>query len=229
MRSELPKVLAPLAGRPLLRYVVDALRAAGVKEIVLVVGYRADLVEQEFAGERDIHYAMQSEQLGTGHAVMMCRPQLERHRGPVAVVTGDSPMLQPSSLRTLLEAQARQQAACVLGTVFRDDPTGWGRIVRDASGEFAGIVEEKDATAAQRAIREVNPSTYVFDANELRRVLDELQNSNSQGEYYITDAPAILLAAGKKVLALDALQPCESLSINSPEDLQAVERAMRQR
>lgn len=227
MKSELPKVLVPVAGRPMVRYVIDALRAAGVDRIVVVVGYRADLVRAELAGLPGIEFADQTEQLGTGHAVMMCRDQLASHDGPVVVVAGDSPMLQADSIATLLAEATANRTACLLGTVRRNDPTGYGRILRNAAGDFTGIVEEKDATPEQRAIQEINVSTYVFNAKELLSALDELRADNSQREYYITDCPAILLSAGKPVAALDVLKPCEALSINSPEELAQVEVVMK--
>jgi bifunctional UDP-N-acetylglucosamine pyrophosphorylase/glucosamine-1-phosphate N-acetyltransferase/UDP-N-acetylglucosamine pyrophosphorylase len=226
MKSELPKVLVPVAGRPMVRYVIDALRAAGVERIVVVVGYRADLVRAELAGLPGIEFADQTEQLGTGHAVMMCRQQLASHEGPVVVVAGDSPMLQTDSVATLLAEARSRRTACLLGTVRRDDPTGYGRIIRSAAGDFTGIVEEKDATPEQRSINEINVSTYVFDAKELLAALDQLRADNSQREYYITDCPAILLDAGKQVSALNVLKPCEALSINSPEELAQVEKVM---
>jgi UDP-N-acetylglucosamine diphosphorylase/glucosamine-1-phosphate N-acetyltransferase len=228
MKSELPKVLVPVGGRPMIRYVFDALNYAGIERSVVVIGYRAELVRAEFEGEANVSFAEQREQLGTGHAVMMCREQLAAHWGPVLVVTGDSPMLQASSVGKLLEAFYEGGYACLLGTVESDDPTGYGRIVRDGGGEFTGIVEEKDATDAQRAIREINVSTYLFDAAELLAALDGLTDQNAQKEYYITDCPAILLAAGKKVAALKVLEPCEALSINSMEDLAIVEQELQQ-
>jgi bifunctional UDP-N-acetylglucosamine pyrophosphorylase/glucosamine-1-phosphate N-acetyltransferase len=226
MKSELPKVLVPVAGRPMVRYVIDALQTAGVERIVVVVGYRADLVRAELGGVPGIEFADQTEQLGTGHAVMMCRPQLAEHRGPVIIVAGDSPMLQSDSVAAVLAEFNHRNGACLLGTVERSDPAGYGRIVRDAAGKFTGIVEEKDATPEQRAIREINVSTYVFDAAELLAALDHLRADNSQREYYITDCPSHLLAAGKQVEALPVLKPCEALSINSPEELAAVEREL---
>jgi bifunctional UDP-N-acetylglucosamine pyrophosphorylase / glucosamine-1-phosphate N-acetyltransferase len=227
MKSDLPKVLVPLAGRPLLRYVIDALREAGVERIVVVVGYRADLVRLELAGEDGVEFADQTEQLGTGHAVMMCRDQLAARQGPVVIVAGDSPMLQASSVAALLDEFADRRPACLIGTVRRDDPTGYGRIVRDPAGNFTGIVEEKDATPDERVIREINVSTYVFDAQELLAALAQLRADNSQREYYITDCPAILMAAGKEVAALNVLQPVEALSVNNPEELAQVEAVMR--
>lgn len=226
MKSELPKVLVPVAGRPMIRYVVDALRTAGVERIVVVVGYRADLVRAELAGEPGVEFADQTEQLGTGHAVMMCRPQLADHHGSVFIVAGDSPLLQPQSVGKLLENFRIQNASCMLGTVDKTNPTGYGRILRDHAGKFVGIVEEKDSTPEQRSNREVNVSTYVFDSHDLLWALDQLTDNNAQREYYITDCPAILMAAGKSVTAEKVLQPCESLSINSMDELAIVETEM---
>ena len=223
MQSDLPKVLLRVCGRPMVQYVVDALREARVEKIVVVVGYKGVLVCQAFGGQTDVTFVEQTEQLGTGHAVMMCREQLAGHDGPVVIVTGDSPMLQVSSVQALLSEYEQSRPACLLGTAHRDDPTGLGRIVRDDAGQFTGIVEEKDATEAQRAITEVNMSTYVFDGPELLEALDGLTTDNAQAEYYITDCPSILLAAGKQVDALPALQPCEALSVNTLADLAVVE------
>lgn len=135
-------------------------------------------------------------------------------------------MLQSESVATLLTEFRRREASCLLGTACRDDPTGYGRIVRDAAGQFAGIVEEKDASAEQRSIREVNLSTYVFAADDLLWALDRLRADNAQGEYYITDCPGLLLAAGRRVEALAVLKPCEALSINNVEELSVVEREL---
>jgi len=226
MKSDLPKVLVPVKGRPMIRYVIDALKAAGVQRVVTVVGYREELVREELKDIPAVDFATQSEQLGTGHAVMMCREQLAKCHGPVIIVAGDSPMLQPKSVEALLSAYRENDASCILGTVKKQEPTGFGRVLRDEANKFVGIVEEKDATEEQRAIKEVNASTYLFDAEELLQSLDQLCDNNAQGEYYITDCPSILLSQGKSVLALPVLQQCEALSINSPDDLAAVEAAM---
>ncbi|MCH7751533.1 MAG: NTP transferase domain-containing protein [Planctomycetes bacterium] len=227
MKSQLPKVLLPVGGRPMVRYVLDALNSAGIQRTVVVVGYGAELVRAELDGQANVSFAVQRDQLGTGHAVMMCREQLAAQRGPVLIVAGDSPMLQASSVRKLLDAFHEGQYACLLGTVEREDPTGYGRIVRDGEGNFIGIVEEKDATDAQRAIREINVSIYVFDPAELLAALEKLTDQNAQGEYYITDCPAILMSAGKQVEALKVLEPCESLGINSMEELATVEKTLQ--
>lgn len=227
MKSDLPKVLAKAGGRAMVRYVVDALLEAGVAEVIVVVGYRAELVRAELAGIPQVSFAEQTEQLGTGHAVMMCREHLAGFAGPVIIVTGDSPLLQVSSVQALLAEQQRTGAACVLGTAYKDDPHGLGRIKRDAAGNFLGIVEQKDASAEEQAITEVNMSTYVFETPALLSALDQLTTTNAQAEYYITDCPTILLRAGRQVEALAALQPCEALSVNTVEDLAAVEVELR--
>lgn len=226
MKSELPKVLAPIHGRPMIRYVIDALNAAGIARVVVVVGYRGDLVQQELADVPGVVFAEQKEQLGTGHAVMMCRATLANHQGPVVVVAGDSPLLQSSSVAALLQAYEQDRCGCVLGTVHADDPSGLGRIVRDQDGEFVGIVEEKDATQQQKAIDEINMSTYLFDAQGLLSALERLRADNAQNEYYLTDCPAILREAGQRVLALAVLKPCEALGVNSTDDLAKVEAEM---
>jgi bifunctional UDP-N-acetylglucosamine pyrophosphorylase/glucosamine-1-phosphate N-acetyltransferase/UDP-N-acetylglucosamine pyrophosphorylase len=229
MASDLPKVLVPVCGRPMIRYVIDAVRAAGIRRNIAVVGYRSNLVREELAGEADIEFAEQTEQLGTGHAVMMCRRQLAELDGPVLILAGDSPLVQVSSLRALLVEFAKRRPACLLGTARKDDPTGLGRIVRDAAGRFEAIVEEKDATPEERQITEVNMSTYVFESAPLLAALEQLTADNVQGEYYLTDCPGVLKAAGHAVEALCVLQPCEALSINTVEELKAVEAEMKKK
>src|SRR4051794_35165867 len=140
MGSDLPKVLVPVSGRPMIRYVIDAVHGAGIKRILVVVGYRADLVRRELTGEEGLEFVVQSEQLGTGHAVKVCEERLQGHEGPVLILAGDSPMVQVSSLRSLLKEFSTRLRGCLLGTGTKDKPTGLGRIVRDSKGEFAGIV-----------------------------------------------------------------------------------------
>ncbi len=226
MKSELPKVLIEVCGRPMVEYVLTALDRAGVKQTLVVIGYRADLVRERLADWPGAAFIEQQQQLGTGHAVMMCREALTEHDGPVLVVAGDSPLMQSDSVAALLEEFHRSRPACILGTGYRDDPVGLGRIKRDANRRFLGIVEDKDADAAERQIREVNLSCYVFDAAALLMALGKLENRNAQGEYYLTDVPGILLRAGRDVRALDVLKPCEALSINTPQELSAVEAFM---
>jgi UDP-N-acetylglucosamine diphosphorylase/glucosamine-1-phosphate N-acetyltransferase len=227
MKSDLPKVLCPVLGRPMIEYVLDALEAAGVERVICVIGYRADDVRQALVNRKNLEFVLQTERLGTGHAVKMARESLQGVAGPVVIVAGDSPMLQSHSLQRLLASFAKDQPACLLGTLHKENPQGLGRIVRDSRGEFEKIVEEKDATDDQRQLTEVNMSTYVFAGPELLHALDLLKNENRQGEYYLTDCPAILLNEGKRVAALPVLDPCEALSINTPEELLIVEDALR--
>ena len=227
MASDLPKVLLSVCGRPMIRYVVDAVRAAGIERMMVVVGYRAELVRQELAGEPGVAFVEQTEQLGTGHAVMMCRDALSGHEGPVLILAGDSPLVQVASLRAIMAEFAARQPACMLGTATKPDPAGLGRIVRDENGDFRAVVEEKDASPSEQAITEVNMSTYVFQAGELLWALDQLTADNAQGEYYLTDCPGVLKKAGRAVVAANVLQPCEALSINTPAELAAVEEEMK--
>ena len=237
MRSDLPKVLAEAAGRPLVRWVLDALAAAGVTDRIVVVGYRADLVETALAGLAGVSFAVQREQRGTGDAVAAAASRvadavaadLPDTSRPVVIVCGDSPMLRPESVRGLLAEFGRRRAACLVGTAITADPAGLGRIVRDQRGRFERIVEERDATPAEREIREVNMSTYVFDARALLHALARLDTRNAAGEYYITDCPGSLLREGREVDAVACLDPSETLSVNTPEQLAAVGRALASR
>src|SRR5262245_6020941 len=199
MKSDLPKVLFPAAGRPLIEYVLDALAEAGIRRMVVVVGYRGDLVRQVLAGRAGVEFVEQSPQWGTGHAVMVCRQSLADHDGPILIMTGDTPLVQPATLKAMFAEFQRTRPACLMGTALKENPAGLGRVVRDERGDFLAIVEEKDATVPQKAIREVNMSYYLFNASDLWQALDRIRNDNSQGEYYITDCPGILKREGKDV------------------------------
>ncbi|GIW94096.1 MAG: UDP-N-acetylglucosamine pyrophosphorylase [Pirellulaceae bacterium] len=237
MKSDLPKVLVRCLGRPLVEYVLAALEQVGIRTILVVVGYRAQEVRAAIGERPGLVYVEQSPQLGTGHAVAVCREWLEKLAGPTLVLTGDSPMVQPSSLRKLLSyflqhrcrtGQSTGRLGCLMGTLYHPNPTGLGRIVRDpTTGEFLKIVEERDATDVERAIREVNMSTYVFDTQALLWALERLSADNRQKEYYLTDCPGLMRNAGWLVEALPVLEPCEALSVNTPEELAAVEAEMR--
>lgn len=226
MKSELPKVLFPVLGRPMIHWVLDALNSAGVSRSVVVVGYREDLVREELAQRDGIEFAVQAQQLGTGHAVQMCRPQIESQAAPVLVVAGDSPLIQSASIGRLIGEFDKGHYGCLLGTLMKDNPKGLGRIVRAADGAFSRIVEEKDASEAERQIREVNMSTYLFAKDSLLWALSQLGNHNAQGEFYLTDCPALLLNNGQQVDARPVLESCEALSINTIEELGTVEARM---
>jgi bifunctional UDP-N-acetylglucosamine pyrophosphorylase / glucosamine-1-phosphate N-acetyltransferase len=230
MKSDLPKVLFPVCGRPMVEYVLEALKTVGVRRVIVVVGYRGDLVRLALASwstaEFKVEFVEQSPQLGTGHAVMMCRPAAGNYVGQILILTGDSPLVQPASLLAMFAEFERTKPACLMGTAMKENPAGLGRVVRDAAGNFMAIVEEKDATPQQIAVREVNMSYYLFDSRELWHALDQVRNDNAQGEYYITDCPGILKAEGKDVRALCTLARCETLSVNTVDELAAVEKVL---
>ncbi len=228
MKSALPKVLHEVCGRPMVDYVLDAARAAGALRIVAVVGHRADLVQAHLSQYADVDFALQSEQKGTGHAVMMCRAALAAHDGPVLILAGDTPLLKRESLAKLLDAQGEKKAAAVIGTAVTPANQGLGRIVREASGNFVKIVEEKDANAAEKTIQEINTGCYAFDSQKLLAALDQIRPDNAQAEYYLTDCPKVLLQAGHPVVAMQAFEITEALGVNTRVQLAEVTQTIQQ-
>lgn len=229
MKSDLPKVLHPACGRPMVEHVLETARKAGASRLVVVVGHQAERVKEALRHHPDVEFALQTEQLGTGHAVMSCRSQLQEHNGPVLVLAGDTPLLRSGSLKKLLEEQRKAGAACVVGTAETDENEGLGRIVRGEQGEFLRIVEQKDATEAERAIREINTGCFAFHGPALLDALSQLRTNNQQGEYYLTDCAEILRKAGKTVTARCCFDIAEALGVNTPEQLAEVERVMHER
>lgn len=229
MKSDVPKVLHEICGRPMIEYVLDAARSAGVRRIVAVIGHQADLVRQALAGHADVEFALQTEQKGTGHAVMMCAEALAGHDGPVLVLAGDTPLLRSESLTGLLDELRRNEAACVIGTAVTEANQGLGRVVRDGRGNFVRIVEQKDATPEEAAIREINTGCYAFGGRELFDSLRRVQPNNRQGEYYLTDCPAILLADGKRVIASPQFDIVEAMGVNTRVQLAEVEQVLQSR
>jgi len=229
MKSARPKVLHELCGRPMVDYALDAAREAGAKRIIVVVGHGAADVQAALARQHDVEFAVQADQLGTGHAVQMCCDHLARHDGPVLVLAGDAPLVRGSSLRQLVENQAADQASCVLGTAVVQNPADLGRIVRDSHGEFVAIVEYKDATDEQRAIHEINPAYYVFHASDLVRALTQITPNNKQKQYLLTDCPAVLLREGKRVRALQVFDEEESYGVNSRAQLAQAHECLQRR
>jgi bifunctional UDP-N-acetylglucosamine pyrophosphorylase / glucosamine-1-phosphate N-acetyltransferase len=228
MKSLLPKVVHEICGRPMVEYVIDAARQAGVPRIVLVVGHGAETVRNLFSGQPGIEFALQAEQRGTGHAVMMSREHLAGVKGPVFVLNGDTPLLKSESLTGLLQDLIENRAACVIGSAVTDANEGLGRIVRDGSGGFLRIVEHKDATPAERAIREINTGCYAFDGPSLLWSLDQIQPNNVQKEYYLTDCPAALKAAGRTVVASPRFDLREAMGVNTRAQLAEIERSIQQ-
>lgn len=229
MKSDLVKVLHPVCERPMVQWVVEACRAAGCGRILLVIGYQGDRVRDAFAGQDDVEFVEQGEPLGTGHAVMQTQPALSGYDGDLLVLAGDGPLIRAQTLRQLVAAHRRAGAAATLATARIADPAGYGRIVRDAAGRFDRIVEDKDATAEQKRINEINPSYYCFDARQLLASLRRLTNANASGEYYLTDVCGILRGDGKRVEVIDAVSADEVHSINTAEQLEHVSSILAKR
>ncbi len=220
MHSDLPKVLHPLAGRPLLRHVIDTARLLEPRKLCVVIGHGAEAIRGRI-GDADLAWAMQERQLGTGHAVMQAMPQMEPG-GIVLILYGDVPLIAPGTLRLLVDASAGGKVALL--TQILEQPRGYGRIVRDAAGRVAGIVEEKDATEAQRAIQEVNTGILAVPRDRLEKWLAKLGNQNAQGEYYLTDIVAAAVAEGVAIEVRHPAAAHESLGVNSKVELATLER-----
>lgn len=230
MGGDLPKVVYEVAGKPMVWWVVQACKEAGAERCILVVGYKGELVRTALAGVEGVEFVEQTEQLGTAHAAQMAEPVFEGQPiGDVFVLAGDGPLIRGKTLSRLLEVHRRSRAAATLATSVIDDPTGYGRIVRDADGQFDAIVEQKDATDEQRAIQEVNPSYYCFRGEQMFKTIDQIGANNAQREYYITDAPGLLKRQGQQVTVVDTVPPEDVLSINNPDQLAEVDRLLRAR
>jgi bifunctional UDP-N-acetylglucosamine pyrophosphorylase/glucosamine-1-phosphate N-acetyltransferase len=229
MKSALPKVVHEICGRPMVEYVLDAVRKSGVKRSIVVVGHGAEVVRSLLSAESDVDFAVQSEQKGTGHAVMMCREHLGQHQGPVFVLAGDTPLLRSESLCGLMQDLTSNRAACVIGTAVTEANEGLGRIVRDASGEFLRIVEQKDASPEEQSITEVNTGCYAFDGPSLLWALDHIRPANKQNEYYLTDCAGVLREAGKRVMAAPRFDVQEAIGVNTRIQLADVERSIQKR
>jgi bifunctional UDP-N-acetylglucosamine pyrophosphorylase/glucosamine-1-phosphate N-acetyltransferase len=239
MQSDLPKVAHEVAGEPMVRWVVRACAQSGCTRIVVVVGYQQNVVREALADIQSeiapatVEFAVQNEQLGTGHAVIEAEPCFEAERSEpghgVLVLAGDGPLIRADTLAQIRERQESTGAVATMATSRIDDPTGYGRIVRDAGGAFVGIVEQKNATPEQLKINEINPSYYLFDCKAMFDALKRVERNPVSGEYYITDVPSLLLESGERVEVIEAVPPADVLSINTPEQLAEVDRIMRER
>ncbi|USG65903.1 bifunctional UDP-N-acetylglucosamine diphosphorylase/glucosamine-1-phosphate N-acetyltransferase GlmU [Brevibacillus ruminantium] len=227
MKSKLYKVLHPVCGKPMVQHVVDTLAAMKVEDVVVVVGHGADTVQATLGDT--VQYALQSEQLGTAHAVQQAEPLLQGKEGTTFILYGDVPLLSEETLTELLRFHEEQQAAATVLTAVLPDPTGYGRIVRNAAGEVLEIVEHKDASEEVRAIKEINTGIYCFDNQKLWSTLAQVKNDNVQGEYYVTDCVGILREAGEKVFAFEAADPDETMGVNDRAQLSEAEAYMRRR
>jgi len=227
MRSALPKALHLLAGKELIRHVLDAVKPLGPGKTAVVLGHQADRVREAMDGYA-VEIVHQAEQLGTGHAVRQAVDIIAAAEGPVVVLCADTPLLTPGTLISLIEAHSRAKAAVTVMTAMAEDPAGYGRVVRGKSGVMR-IVEEKDASAVQKKIREVNAGVYCFEKKFLLSALGGIKNSNAQGEYYLPDTIALARKKKLKVAAVLCPDADETMGINSRFDLSQAELVLQAR
>ena len=227
MKSDLAKVLHPLAGKPLIRYVLETITAAGIGRTVVVVGHQAADVEAACSGP-ELEFVRQEPQLGTGHAVQMAIPALAAG-GYCVVLAGDVPLLRPATLRRLIRKIQDKQAAAVVLTCVVPDAGEYGRIVKDEDGRVLRIVEAKDASPAERAIGEYNTGVFCFRTDLMIEALGNLKTDNVQGEYYLTDTVAWLVGRGHSVLAAATDDPGEVAGINTVAELSGAEEYLTRR
>lgn len=228
MKSDLVKVLHPVAGRPMLDYVLNLAEHAGTSRITVVIGHQAELVEARYAN-RGLTFVYQREQLGTGHAVLQAAGAFEGYRGTILILCGDVPLLQAATVRGLMDHHRSSGAAVTVLTTLLDDPSGYGRVVKDDGGNVLGIVEHRDATEAQRGIREINTGIYCAENPFLFEAVSEIGNDNAQREYYFTDIFAIARRRGVRTASVVAPDPGEVMGINSPEDLARATEIVQER
>lgn len=227
MRGTTPKVLLPLMKRPLLSYVLGAVRPLSPDKILVVVGNSGETVQHQF-GAPDITFVVQPAPQGTAHAVMVCREFLVRPEEEVMVLCGDVPLLTSTTLSRLVQIHRAEQAGLTLITAFLDNPQGYGRIVRNGTGGVSGIVEERDASAQVRAVKEINAGIYIFQTQSLLAALENISPSPVTQEYYLTDTIPRIATQGR-IVALTVENPEEILGVNTPEELLRVEAILKKR
>ena len=228
MHSDLAKVLHPVAGQPMLAWVLETLDRLGVGRVLVVVGHQRERVMSAFSGT-EVEWVVQAQQCGTGHALMMAAPALDGYEGTLLVVCGDTPLLRAGTLDQLLRDHAEAGASVTVLSMRLADPRGYGRIVRAAGGGIAAIVEERDATPEQRALDEVNSGIYAFQYPALAGALAQLTVHNAQGEYYLTDTVMLLQRSGHAAAVVCAEDARELLGVNTLEQLDEVDRLQVER
>lgn len=227
MKSKLYKVLHPVCGKPMIGHVVETLENVQVDRNVVVIGHGADAV-RAYLGDR-VEYALQEQQLGTGHAVGVAAPLLSDEEGTTIVICGDTPLVSAGSLDAMIRKHIDSDAACTIMTAVLPDPTGYGRVIRGADGKVDRIVEHRDADPNELEVREINTGTYIFDNRKLFESLQKVSNDNAQGEYYLTDVIGILTAAGETIEGWILEDRDESIGVNDRIALAEAEAIMRKR
>lgn len=227
MKSALPKVLHQVGGKPMVQHVISAATEAGAARNIVVIGFGAEKVRDCLGGQAE--YAVQEQQLGTGHAILQAKTLIGDFSGTILVLCGDTPLLRSETLKALFRTHCQNQAEATVLTARLPNPTGYGRVIRDDKGQVLKIVEQKDASPAELACDEVNTGIYCFQKAALFSALDQITCDNQQGEYYLTDVLGILAAAGNRVSAVPVEDNQEMLGINSRVQLAEAEKILRSR
>lgn len=228
LQSSLPKVLHPLAGRPLIEHLLQTVEALNPGHTLVVVGHQAGLVKSRLK-HRAVEFAEQVPQLGTGHAVQIARDWWSGKPGNLLILSGDVPLISAETLRKMIQAHDRTRASLTLLSTRLADPTGYGRVIRAEDGRVRGIVEQKEAGPSELPVKEVNTGLYCFRIADLSEVIDRLAPDNRQNEYYLTDCVGLLSRRGKPVEAVACNDWLEVAGINSPIDLARMEKVLRER
>ena len=239
MKSEKPKVVHEVLGKPMVYYSIEAARAAGCDKVCVIVGYKAEEVEKSIKDtyakldkteemQDVVSYALQTEQLGTGHAVR-CAKDFLGDEGQTMILFGDTPLITAETLKRLREYHTENKNTVTVLSAMVEDPTGYGRIIRDADGNFVKSVEHKDASEEERASHEINSGMYIFDTRELKEALEKIQPNNAQGEYYLPDTLTIIKDKGLKVDAFALSDPEDIMGVNDQEQLKSAAEIIRRR
>ncbi len=224
--NDMPKVLAELAGKPLIGHVLEQVLKIGSGKIVIVVGHYKEMVIDyvNTYSQQNIYYAIQQEQLGTGHAVKQTETYFENYGGDILILCGDVPLLQSNSIIDFLKEHTTKYADCTVLSTIMPNPSGYGRIIRNEKGQFLKIIEEKDASESEKLVNEINSGVYIVNSKLLFDSINELNNNNAQGEFYLTDIIQILVKKKHNVQAVVGPKFIELQGINSPEDLETAEK-----
>ncbi len=226
MESDLPKVIHTIDGKPMAEYVIEAVKEAGMEDICLIVGYKAEQVKEAITSK--VSFCLQEEQLGTGHAVK-CACDFIGTSGEVCVLCGDTPLITGETLKKAMEYHENSKNQMTVISAIMEDPTGYGRIIRDEQGEFLKNVEHKDATEEERQSKEVNSGMYIFSCKDLSYALTQINNDNAQGEYYLPDTLEIIRNKGGKVGAYVLEDATEMSGVNTKAQLEEATRIMHER
>jgi len=225
MRSDLAKVLHPVCGEPMVYYSVELARKIGSTMIVLVVGHQAEVIQEKMKDD-DLVYVLQQEQLGTGHAVLQAKDAFRRFDGDILILCGDVPLLSRKTVESLIHCHRENNAVVTVLTTLLDDPSGYGRIVKEKGGQIVKIVEHKDATDEEKRIREINSGIYCVDCSFLFHAVSRIRNENAQGEYYLTDIIEIGRNEHHPVMSFITHDPIEVMGINTVQELERASRLM---